>query len=82
MLPGDFSGDECLSSPRAFVVEEDPVAGEHAVSLAIVDHHPVGVKLGHAIRRSVFQIKIRKILHQKLFRLKIKTKHYLYFFEC
>jgi hypothetical protein len=34
------------------VVEEDSVAGEHAVSLAVVDHHPVGVKLGNTIWRS------------------------------
>jgi hypothetical protein len=33
------------------VVEEDTVAGEHAVSLAVVDHHPVGVKLGNSIWR-------------------------------
>ncbi len=31
------------------MVEEDTVAGEHAVSLAVVDHHPVGIKLGNAI---------------------------------
>ena len=35
------------------MIEEDPVTGEHAVSLAVVDHHPVGVQLGNTIRRSV-----------------------------
>jgi hypothetical protein len=32
------------------VVEENTVAGEHAVSLAVVDYHPVGIKLGNTIR--------------------------------
>jgi hypothetical protein len=49
MLPGYFSCNKGLSSSWTFVVEEDTVAGEHAVRLAIVDHHPVGVKFGNAI---------------------------------
>ena len=32
------------------MVEEDPVAGEHAVRLPVVDRHPVGVDLGGAVR--------------------------------
>jgi hypothetical protein len=49
MLPGYFSCNKGLSSSWTFVVEEDTVAGEHAVRLAVVDHHPVGVKFGNAI---------------------------------
>lgn len=43
-------GSECvwrrdLTSPRALVVEEDPVDGEHVVGLSEVHHDPVGVEL-------------------------------------
>ncbi len=55
LTPGNFSCDESLSSSWTLVVEEDPVAGEHAISLAIVDHDPVGVQLGNAVRRSEIQ---------------------------
>ena len=51
-IPRDFPCDEGLSSPGALVVEEDPVAGEHAVRLAVVDNHPVSVQLGNTVRGS------------------------------
>ena len=38
------------------MVEEDAVAGEHAVGLTIVDHHPVCVQLGNTVRGPVQQI--------------------------
>ena len=38
------------------MIEEDPVAGEHAVRLAVVDHDPVGVQLGNAVWRSKIPI--------------------------
>ena len=36
-------GDECLSPPGALVVEEDSVAGVHAVGLTEVHAGPEGV---------------------------------------
>ena len=52
-VPGDFTRHKSFSSSWALVIKEDSVTGEHAVSLAVVDHHPVGVQLGNTIRRSV-----------------------------
>ena len=49
--PGDFPGDEGLAPPGRLVVEEDAVAGVHAVALAVVDGQPVGVDLGAAVGR-------------------------------
>src|SRR5215831_15166062 len=46
----DLAGDESLAADRALVVEQDAVAGEHAVGLAIVHGDPVAVQLRHAIR--------------------------------
>jgi hypothetical protein len=46
---GDLAGDEGLAAARALVVEEDSVAGEEAVALAVVDGDPVGVELGDAV---------------------------------
>lgn len=42
----DLPRDEVLSSARALVVEKEPVAGEHAVGFAVVDHYPVAVEFG------------------------------------
>ena len=39
----DLAGHECTSTTRTLVVEQDSVAGVHAVSLAVVDSDPVGV---------------------------------------
>ena len=36
-----------LTSPGAFVVEEDAVDGEHVVGLPVVHHDPVTVHLRH-----------------------------------
>ena len=47
--PGDFAGDEGFATARAFVVEQDAVAGIHAVGFAVVDGDPVGVELGHGV---------------------------------
>jgi hypothetical protein len=47
------------------VVEEDTVAGEHAVRLAVVYHHPVGVKLGNTIRGPDLK-KLRKKVFENL----------------
>src|SRR5262249_11001815 len=42
---GDLAGHEGLAADRALVVEQDAVAGEHAVGFAIVHRHPVAVEL-------------------------------------
>jgi hypothetical protein len=46
---GDLAGDEGFAAARAFVVEQDAVAGIQAVGLAVVHGDPVGVELGHAV---------------------------------
>ena len=46
---GDLAGHERLAAPRAFVVEQDSGAGKEAVSFAIIDRLPVGVKLGTGV---------------------------------
>jgi hypothetical protein len=33
---GDFAGDKCFTTDRAFVVKQDAVAGVQALSLAVV----------------------------------------------
>ena len=50
--PGNFTGDECPSPPRALVVKQDTVAGIHAIGLPVVDGDPVCVQLGDAIGRA------------------------------
>ena len=42
---GDLAGDEGLTAQRRLVVEEDAVAGVHAVGFAVVDHNPKAVHL-------------------------------------
>src|SRR5690606_3304276 len=37
---GDLPRDKCLTTPRRFVVEQDAVAGEQIVGLAVVDRLP------------------------------------------
>ena len=49
---GDLAGDEGLAAARGLVVEEDAVAGIHAVGLAVVHGDPVGIHLGHRIGRA------------------------------
>lgn len=46
---GDFAGDESLSSAGRLVIEQDTVAGVHAVGFAVVHRNPVGVELGDGI---------------------------------
>ena len=81
LKPCNFSCDKGLSPPWAFVIEEDAVASEHAVSLAVVDHHPVGVQLGNPVGRSDSEnysqnkhwgYKLNKIFY--LFYVKIKLQ--------
>ena len=46
---GDLSGYKGLATAWAFVVEQDAVAGIHAIGFAVVDRDPVGIELGHRI---------------------------------
>jgi hypothetical protein len=45
----DLARDEGLPAARGFVVEQDAVAGVHAVGLAEIHRHPVGVHLGATV---------------------------------
>jgi hypothetical protein len=49
---GDLAGNKGASTPGGLVIEQDAVAGVHAVGLAVVDRDPVGVHLGDAIGRA------------------------------
>ena len=63
----DLAGDERLAAQRGLVVEEDAVAGIHAIGLAVVDHDPVAVHLGHRIGRARIEgrgLLLRDLLHQ------------------
>lgn len=46
---GDLAGHERLAADRGFVIEQDAVAGVHAVGLAVVDCDPVGIQFGHGV---------------------------------
>ena len=46
------SSQQTGTSAGALVVEENAVAAVHAVRLAVVDHDPVAVQLGHACMAS------------------------------
>ena len=64
---GDLAGDEGLAAARRLVVEEDAVAGIHAVGLAVVHGDPVGIHLGHRIGRARVErrgFRLRDLLDQ------------------
>ena len=46
----DLAGDEIFSAAGRLVVEEDAVAGEHAVRLPVVDGVVVSRHFGHGVR--------------------------------
>ena len=65
--PGDLAGDEGFAANRALVVEEDAVAGVHAVGLAVVHSDPVGVELGNGVGTARVEgggFLLRGFLHQ------------------
>src|SRR5690606_37897925 len=45
----DLAGDESLAANRRFVVEQNAVAGVHAVGFAVVHRNPVTIEFGHGI---------------------------------
>src|ERR1700687_5502762 len=64
---GNLARHESLAADRAFMIEQDAVAGEHAVGLAVVHRDPVAVKLGDAIGRARIEWRgflLRNFLHQ------------------
>jgi hypothetical protein len=64
---GDLAGDEGFAAHRAFVVEQDAVAGVDAVGLAVVDGDPVGVELGDGVGAARVEgggFLLRDFLHQ------------------
>jgi hypothetical protein len=65
--PRDLAGDEGLATQRALVVEQDAIAGIHAVGLAVVHRDPVGVELGHRVGAAGVEgggLLLRDLLHQ------------------
>ncbi len=63
----DLARDEGLAAQRRLVVEQDAVAGVHAVRLAVVDGDPVGVELGHRVRAARVErrrLALRGLLHE------------------
>ena len=46
---GDLLGDESATTTGGFVVEQDAVAGEHVIRLAVVLDGPEGVKLSYTV---------------------------------
>ncbi len=66
---GDLAGDEGFAADRRFVVEQDAVAGIHAICLAVVDGDPVGIELGHRIGAARVEgggLFLRDLLHQPI----------------
>lgn len=48
----DFTRHEGVAAARRFVIEKNAIGQVHAVRLAVVDDHPVGVLLCDAVRRA------------------------------
>jgi hypothetical protein len=48
----DLAGDEGFTAQWRLVVEEDAIAGEDAICLAVVHAYPEGIELGDGVRRT------------------------------
>ena len=62
----DLAGHEGGTTTRRLVVEQDAIAGKHAVRFAVVDHDPVRVLLGHTVRRTRIKgriLRLRNLTH-------------------
>ncbi len=62
----DLARHEGLPADRALMVEQDAVAREHVVRLAVIDRDPVGIELGHAVGRAWIEwrfLRLRDLLH-------------------
>ena len=63
---GNLAGHKSLTPARRFVVEQNAVAGKEVVRLAVIDHNPVAVELGHPIGRTRVKrraLALRHFLH-------------------
>ena len=64
---GDLAGHKGLAPAWAFMVEQNAVAGIHAIGLAVIDRDPMGIKLGYRIGRARVKrgcLGLRGLLHQ------------------
>ena len=64
---GDLAAYEGFAAARGSVVDQDAVAGIHAVGLAVVHRDPVGIELGDAIGAAGIEGRgffLRRFLHQ------------------
>src|SRR5882724_491316 len=65
----DLAGHEGLTTDRAFMIKQDAIRGEHAVSLAVVHCDPIAIKLRDAIGRARIErrrLLLRNLLHQSV----------------
>ena len=63
----NLAGNERFAAARAFVVEQNAVAGVNAVGFAVIDGNPVGIEFGHGIGRTRIKRRgffLRDFLHQ------------------
>ena len=65
----NLAGHERFAAARAFVVEQNAVAGVNAVGFAVIDGNPVGIEFGHGIGRTRIKRRgffLRDFLHQTI----------------
>src|SRR5882724_12271045 len=66
---GDLARNESLAANRGFVVEEDAVAREKPVGLAVIHGDPVRVELRDPVRRAGMEggfLRLRRLAHQSV----------------
>ena len=67
--PGDLAGHKGFAPQRGLMVEEDPIAGVHAVGFAVVHGDPVAVHLGYGVRGTRIKwrlFRLRNLLHETI----------------
>ena len=65
----NLAGNERFAAARAFVVEQNAVAGVNAVGFAVIDGNPVGIEFCHGIGRARIKRRgffLRNLLHQSI----------------
>ena len=63
----DLARHKRFTPPRTLVVEQHPVAGIHAIALAVVHRDPVGIELRYAVGAAGIKgraLPLRDLLHQ------------------
>ena len=61
----DLAGHERLAAARAFVIEQDPRAGEKAVGFPVIDRLPVAVELGAGVRAARVERRARSLRRRR-----------------